>query len=402
MVRSVWYMTLPLKPVFLILNQMAGPLTWDFAEDFARTIGPVALLTGHPDTLAKPKNPNILVFPSTPYDRGSYRLRFISWTKYWLHAFFWLWKWPADIPLLVYSNPPNLCWLGRLMQALRGQRYAVMVHDIYPDLILRLGKSSEGNLLVRVWRWVNRSSYEKADLVMTLGPHMALTLGKSFNPSLTVNGRIESIFPWADIDVIRPLAKQENWFAREHGQLNKLTVMYSGNMGMGHDIETMLEVAQKLRHAQGIHFMFIGSGPKWQLVEHFVREEDLRNVTLLPWQPEDTIPFSIATADVAWISLEDELAGVALPSKTFSFLAAGVPLIVLCNEQTELADLVKVYKCGWAMKSGQVEELCALILGFQTTEELKAAGVASRGASLTIGSRKNSLAMVNSLPWFTR
>jgi glycosyltransferase involved in cell wall biosynthesis len=384
------------KTALIVLNQMAGPLTWELAEDVGRAIGQVALLTGHPDTLARGGNEHVHLFPAAPYRRGSYARRVVSWVRYLVRAFFWMWKWPARTPVLLFSNPPMLAWLGYLMWMLRGQRYAVMVHDIYPDLLIRLGAISESHPVTRIWRWLNRKSYEHAEMVMTLGEYMSATLSRGFDPLKTRAGRIEVVYPWADTELIRPLAKSENWFAERHGQVDKLTVMYSGNMGLGHDIETMLEAAEQLRGEPKVHFMFIGAGPKWQVVEDRVREKKLTNVTLLPWQSEEVVPYSLTTADLALVSLEEEMAGLAVPSKAFSSLAAGVPLVVVCSRDTELASMIKRFDCGRMIHPGQPEELTAMLCGLiSNPRELEHLKAQSRRAAEKIGSRANSEAFVN-------
>lgn len=393
MVHPAGGMTGHPKPVLLILNQMAGPLTWEFAEDFAKSFGTVALLTGHPDTLAKGNQGDLFVYSATAYHRGSYSKRVVSWIRYWIQAFVWVWKWPGDVPLLLFSNPPTLCWLGRLLCLMRGQRYALMVHDIYPDLLVKLGKGTEKNLLIRCWRLLNRFSYEKAEVVMTLGKHMASTLAKSFDPERTSHGRIETFYPWADTELLKPLPKADNWFAKQHDQLNKLTVMYSGNMGIGHDIETMLEVAVELKDKPNIHFMFIGDGPKWQLVHTFVREKRLSNITVLGWQAEKVVPFSLATADIAFVSLEEGLAGLAIPSKSFSFLAVGVPLLVISSENTELSDIISQYKCGWILRPKDAKTMRSLCETLDEGDDLQRIKAQSREAAQAIGSRRNSVEM---------
>ena len=375
---------------------MAGPLTWELAEDLGRALGRVALLTGHPDTLAGGGNEHVDLFAAPPYQRGSYPRRAFSWVRYLVRAFFWMWKWPAHTPVLLFSNPPMLAWLGYLMWVLRGQRYAVMVHDIYPDLLVRLGAVPESHLVTRIWKRLNKRSYERAEMVMTLGEYMSATLLRGFDPLKTRAGRIEVVYPWADTESIRPRAKSENWFAQEHGQGGKLTVMYSGNMGLEHDIETMLEAASRLKDETRIHFMFIGSGPKWRTVDEWIMEKRLTNVTLLPWQSEDVVPYSLATADLALVSLEEEMAGLAVPSKAFSSLAAGVPLVVVCSRETELASLIKRFDCGRMIHPGQAEELTAILCGLiANPRELDHLKAQSRRAAEKIGSRANSHAFVN-------
>ena len=344
---------------------MAGPLTWELAQDLSRQVGPIALLTGHPETLAKGSQGLVSLFPSVPYNRGTSLSRGLTWLMYLAHAFVWLQRWPGHIPCLLFSNPPLLPWLGYGLGRWRRRPYAVMIHDIYPDVLVRLKGLAENSLMTRVWRWLNRVSYEQADGVMTLGDCMAATLAGQFDPTRTRAGRLEIIHPWADTAKLRPRPKAENWFARSQAQVGKLTVMYSGNMGMGHDIETMLNAARRLRPARDIHFMFIGAGLKRQIVADYLRQEAPANVTLLPWQPEAVIPFSLAAADVAMVSLESGAEGLAFPSKALSAMAAGSALLGLSNTPSDLQVLIEQFHCGLNIQPGDIEGLVQAILTFR-------------------------------------
>ena len=354
------------QPALLILNQMAGPITWELAEDLGKQFGAVALLTGHPDTLAKGSTTNsadsagVLLYAAAPYQRGSFPKRAWSWLRYLVQAFFWLWRRPRQIPVLLFSNPPMLCWLGWLMAVLRGQRYAVMVHDIYPDVLIRLAGFSEGGALVRVWRWLNRRAYQRAEIVLTLGEDMAATLGSQFKPRKTRAGAVEVVYPWVDTARIKPMTKADNWFARQHGQVDKLTVLYAGNMGLGHDLETMVEAARQLQDLPQVHFIFAGSGPKWSVVQEIIQEGAISNVTLLGWQPEEALPFMLATAEIALVSLEDELQGLAVPSKSIFALAAGSALLVVAPAANELAHWTRRFGCG-AVVAPRTGELVKVI-----------------------------------------
>lgn len=383
-------------PSLLILNQMAGPLGWDMAEDLGKAFGRVTMLTGHPDILAKGSNEHVRLQRSPAYHRGSFGQRMISWLRYVLHAFFWVWRFPRRTPLLLFTNPPLLPWLGYLLHLLRGQRYTIMVWDIYPDTLVQHGVVSERHPLARIWAWLNRRAYERADAVMTLGEDMAAVLDRQFDVTRTKAGRVEVVYPWADTARILPIGKDENWFAREHKQVGKLTVMYSGNMGISHDIETMLDAAARLQANPNIHFMFIGAGPKWQLVKDTLDRQKLTNVTLLSWQADEVVPYSLATADVALVSLEADIAGLMLPSKAFSSLAAGTPLVVMCSRETELAEIVQRHGCGWVIQPERADELCAILLELAADPSgLIPYKERSRRTAEKIGSRANSAALIN-------
>jgi glycosyltransferase involved in cell wall biosynthesis len=348
---------------------MAGPMTWELAEYLGNELGRVALLTGHPDTLAKGSQEKVVIYPAAPYLRGNYLRRILSWLRYLGQAVLWLWRWPPTIPLLLFSNPPFLPWLGYLMHHLRNQSYAVMVHDIYPDVLVRLKCLKGNSFIAQIWNRLNRVAYEQAKVVLTLGESMATSLTKQFDPLLTKARRVEIVYPWADTEVIHPIPKGKNWFARQYGQVGKLTVMYSGNMGIIHDIETMLAVANKFRAVPNVHFMFIGAGPKWQLVSDTLREQRLQNVTLLPWQAEEIIPFSLTTADVALISIEPAAAGLAVPSKFIYSIAAGSMVLVLATGDSEVASWVHQYDCGKVLEPGDIQGVCDTIESLLKDEE---------------------------------
>jgi glycosyltransferase involved in cell wall biosynthesis len=141
--------------------------------------------------------------------------------------------------------------------------------------------------------------------------------------------------------------------------------MYSGNMGLGHDLESMVDAASRLEQDSRAHFMFIGAGPKWEIVEKSVQEQRLANVTMLGWQDESVLPYSLATADVGLVSLEQELSGLAVPSKAFYFLAAHVPLIAVCDEETELAKIVQEFGCGVVVPPQHPDRIVEVIESIQ-------------------------------------
>ena len=349
------------QTALLILNQMAGPMTWELASDLAAAWGRVDLLTGHPDTLAKASQQGVQLHPACSYQRGSNLRRFSSWLRYVVRASIWLCRRPRSIPVLIFSNPPIGIWLGWLMNRVRGAAYAIMVHDIYPDAIVRMGVLSRSNLLTRGWRYLNRLAYERAQVVMTLGPHMAKHLEAQFDPRRTKAGKLIIVDPWADALLLQRRDKSDNWFAAKYEQVDKLTVMYSGNMGRGHDIESILAAAKDMQPRDDVSFMLIGAGPKWAAVDNELRRDRLNNVVLLPWQPEEDLPYTLTTADVGIVSLEPELTGLAVPSKAFYFLAAGVPIIALCEQQTELADVVHEFGCGCVISPGHPTEITATL-----------------------------------------
>jgi glycosyltransferase involved in cell wall biosynthesis len=209
--------------------------------------------------------------------------------------------------------------------------------------------------------------------------------------------RVTVISPWVDTEVWRPLAKAENPFAVEQGQVGKLTVMYSGNMGRSHDVETMLAAAERLRDEPGIHFLFVGGGPKWVLI--CGRAAEMQNVTVLPWQPPEVFPLSMATADVAVISLEPAASGLEFPSKTVFAMAAGAAILAVSRGPNDLESLVREHGCGVNVEPGDVEEFTRAVMRFHDdrAELERCRRAARRAAEQHYGRRSNVKSFLEAL-----
>jgi glycosyltransferase involved in cell wall biosynthesis len=225
---------------------------------------------------------------------------------------------------------------------------------------------------------------------MTLGEFMAEKLETQFGQQDAGSGRVHIVYPWVDTEKFKPLSKKDNWFSRKHVQLDKLTVMYSGNMGLGHDIETMINSAERLKMVPEVHFMFIGSGPKWHLVQETIEQKSLANVTLLPWQHEDVVPYSLASADVALVSLEPGMAGLAVPSKAIYFMSVGSPLVVLCEGSGELHLWTKELGCGITV--GESADLTYVLSSSHQSDYLRKMGENGRAAAEKWFNRKTNTA----------
>jgi len=114
----------------LFLNQMAGPLFRELAEDVSAQLGPSILHTGHPHTVTSPGTETLRITQAPGYDRGSNIRRLFSWILYFLSAWGVILKHHRKSTLFIVSNPPFLGLLGYLFKKLRNQPYVVLVHRL--------------------------------------------------------------------------------------------------------------------------------------------------------------------------------------------------------------------------------------------------------------------------------
>jgi len=178
------------------------------------------------------------------------------------------------------------------------------------------------------------------------------------------------VYNWVDSGFIKPINKTENWFAKKYAQENKLTILYSGNMGATHNFDSLLEAAKILLVNKNIHFVFIGDGIKRKYIEDYINENGLSNTLLLPLQKSEVLPYSLAMADIGVITLDEGAGNISVPSKTYYMLAAGSAILSIAPRYSELAALIKKYQCGELFVKGQVTEIVSYINKLNTNHEL--------------------------------
>ncbi|MDA2910957.1 glycosyltransferase family 4 protein [Nitrospiraceae bacterium AH_259_D15_M11_P09] len=267
--------------------------------------------------------------------------------------------------LFIVSNPPFLPLVGYLLRVFCGTPYVILVYDIYPDILIRSGRLTNGCLIARIWRRFNKVMLERAEAVFTIGDVIAKKLTAGFDPRHTPVGRIIVVSNWVDATRIKPIPKEQNAFVERLGLVGKLTILYSGNFGMTHDVETIIAGARLLRSFSDVHFLLIGGGGKWSWAKTIVETEALENVTVLPFVPESQLPLSLAAGDVAVVTLGKGADGLSFPSKTFYSLAAGSALLAIASGSNELARLVHQHECGLIVDSGDAQGMVEAVLRFR-------------------------------------
>lgn len=259
-----------------------------------------------------------------------------------------------DHDALVICNAPLFGAIGWFGKKLRGRPYVCIVEDIYPELAVTLGVFGARSPIRRVWDFVNARAYSNAAAIITLGDRMRAVIESAMDRAGAKCPPIHVINSWADGEAIRPLPKAENAFAREQGTDRRLTVLYSGNMGLAHDLETIIEAADRLRDDDRFQFLFIGDGGKKPILENLVAAKKLANVRFLPYQPVETLPFSLTCGDLAVVTMERGVEGLIIPSKIYGSLAAGQAILGLVTEPTEVADIIAAHDCGFQVPPGDV------------------------------------------------
>ena len=246
--------------------------------------------------------------------------------------------------VLVGTNPPMIGAAGVALAATRRSRLTLWMMDINPDQIVAAGRMSPHSLPVVGFNWLNRLSLRCAHNVVTLDGFMAQRLRAK-----TEGGpRAEVIPPWPILSpsALDPHAGER--FRAEHGLTGKRVVMYSGNLSPLHPVDTLLQAARTLQDDPRLVFVFIGGGA----ARERIAAHGLRNLRFLPYQPLSQLEESLSAADVHMVSMGDAMVGIVHPSKIYSAMAVGRPILALGPRRCHLADLVHEHRIGWHVEHG--------------------------------------------------
>ncbi|MDP2885465.1 MAG: glycosyltransferase family 4 protein [Ignavibacteria bacterium] len=318
---------------------------------------------------------------TTFFDKNIVMLRFINLVticlSIFLKALFTLKQ--GDV-VIVVTNPPPLPFVALLAARIRHAHSALLVHDVYPEVLVATGLLREDSFLVRALRWVNKRLYPRFERVIVLGRDMQQLVECRFMPE---NKKTVIVTNWADIETISPKPRQENRLLKQLGIEGKVVFQYSGNMGRTHGLETILEAAVLLEREESIHFLLIGSGAKRHGVETYLAGSRLKNVTLLPLQPRQELTDTLNACDVAIISFIKGIAGISVPSRMYNIMAAGKPIIAVADDASELALVVREENIGWVVRPGDKKALADAIQNAQSApRKLKELGERARTAAM--------------------
>jgi colanic acid biosynthesis glycosyl transferase WcaI len=284
------------------------------------------------------------------------------WKRLLYHASFNIFSTLATLrvgrPDIVLADAPTL-WSGLSLlvkSIIPRVPFVYIVHDIYPDVLFRLGALKSPHLINMIER-VENFYYERAAQISVLSD--------GFKENLFQKGVPESkqtIIPaCVDIEFIRPLPR-ENELREQWGMADKFVVLYAGNIGYSQGLETTLEAAKILLDFPKIEFLIVGEGAMKKELQTLAERGSLTNVRFIPFQLREKVPMIYATADICLVSLKRDIVVESVPSKTYSIMASGRPVIATIDFSSEIGRLLNEAQCGLCVEPENPQALADGIL----------------------------------------
>jgi len=271
----------------------------------------------------------------------------------------------ADV-VVTLTDPPLLLVLGPILKWIKGSRLVHWAQDVYPELAEELGVLRRDGWFANFSRRLSTRALRQHDRILVVGRCMKARLAARGLEATA----IQVVPNWAPGGQIQPVEHALNPFRVEHSLAGRFVVMYSGNFGLAHPFEAVLDAARRLEVARPeILFLLAGGGPRRPWVEQQVERLRLGNVRFLPAQPLARLAQSLGAADVHLASMMERLEGLVVPSKVYGILAAGRPCIFLGPQSSEVARIIADHECGSVLSPADGESLARCLIAWASDRE---------------------------------
>ena len=229
------------------------------------------------------------------------------------------------------SPPLTLGLTGWLASRIRRCPSVFNIQDVFPDAAVETGAITNARIIA-VSRWLERVSYHRSDAVVVLSEDLRANVLAKISPQH--QHKVHVIPNFVDSDRITPRDRMTSY--RDELRIgNEQVVMYAGNVGYSQSLSMMLHAARQIPE---VTFVINGDGAAREELQRDAA--GLSNIRFSGYQPADRVAEVLATADIHVVPLRTGLGAVSVPSKTYSILAAGRPVVAAIDSGTEVTRIL--------------------------------------------------------------
>ena len=317
-------------------------------------------------------------------------LRSLAYATFLIDVFFSLLFMRNTNRFIGVTNPPFNIQMLALTSAIRKRQFDYICLDLHPEGLVRSGLLKNDSSVTRIWTWLNRVSYKRANKIYAIGRDMMSLLIDTYDLH---ENKISYVPHWSINEDAPYIEFSASKFTQSMQLQDKFVVQYSGNMGLWHDMETFVRAAKLLLDDDSVAFVFIGDGIRRQGAKLLADELGCTNIRWENFVDEEDLHESLSACHVALISLKEGLEGVAVPCKLYGILASGRVVLSVSPATSETALTVNEHGCGVNVLPRDVNGLASAIrdLAAKDSEVVRAMGLKGLEACRTHYSVANAL-----------
>jgi colanic acid biosynthesis glycosyl transferase WcaI len=132
-------------------------------------------------------------------------------------------------------------------------------------------------------------------------------------------------------------------FREMHGYSpDDVVIGYAGNIGKKQYLEKLIEYAADLATIDDrFKIVIAGDGANRANIESAVKENRMENVKMLPLQKGGNYLEFLNGVDISYITQTEDANNMFIPSKLYTTMASGSPVICFAHKDSELAEIMR-------------------------------------------------------------
>lgn len=348
-------------------NVTAASLPYEMAQELVRNGYDVRVITGMPKEYHKGpakkeetiKGIHIQRIKYIYRDRRYIVGRFINNFSFFVSIFNNHRKLKDSDVVITYSSPP----INPIVPAFYSRKYGFkliyVAYDVYPDMAYKFGYLKRGGLIGKLFDATNKYVYTRCNKIIVLSSEMK----KYFADNIGYLDKVTVIPNWY-------VDNEYSSYVPEKGELK---VLYGGNVGIVQDVDTMFGGIASLKDNNKVKFYFAAHGSRLDAFIGELKEQGINSVVKLGYLKKDKYDVFLNSVDIAIISLDQRMTGLASPSKFYSYLAKGKPVIFIGSRQMDVAKEIIKYNIGYVVDNGNFDGLKSIIVDLQADKACLAA-----------------------------
>jgi len=265
--------------------------------------------------------------------------------------------------IFVYSPPLPLAAFSIILGKLKNIPVVVNIQDIYPQTVIDVGLL-KNKFLITLFKKIERFVYKNADVITVHSEG-----NKNFIVKLGANeNKVKVIYNCSDIDYIKPMNKN-NKFSRKYKLTKKFVISYAGILSYHQGLDTIVEAAKLLEKHNDIHFLIAGDGFYKEKLIKKIKDLNLKNITLIPFQPKEKYRLLLASSDISLVTLRVDIKTPVVPGKLHNIMAAGRAVVACVPEISDVISIIKKANCGLWIEPNNPKKLAEVILNLYKNKQ---------------------------------
>jgi len=266
--------------------------------------------------------------------------------------------------ILTPSPPLTSGLISILLARIKGSKSVYNVQEIYPDLLINHGRLTN-TVIIKFLKILEGWVYNWSDAITTIDQNFYNTI-KTRIKNLD---KLKIISNFVDTELYKtnssvPLPKV---FKKING---KTDMVYAGNIGIAQEWDLVINLAKAIKKLP-ITIWIIGEGVKKKYLESQIKKHKLFNLQLLPYQERKYMPVINLFADFHFIAMNKSMEHDGFPSKVYTIMSSGKPMVVVSSKQTPIVSFLEQTKAALTVTNHSLTDFKKAVLKLEADKDLR-------------------------------